>query len=211
MFITFEGGEGSGKTTIIERVCNFFEEKGMECVLTREPGGTNISEQIRNVILDRKNTEMDGMTEAYLYAASRRQHVIEKIVPALEAGKVVISDRYVDSSIVYQGYVRGFGMDKILELNLEAIRVNEYPILLPDLTIYFDVDPEIGLARINKNKNREVNRLDLEKMEFHKKVREGYLKWAKQNNKRIVVIDASKSIDEIADEVINLIINKITQ
>lgn len=209
MFITFEGGEGSGKTTIIEKVCEFFEKQGKEIVLTREPGGTNISEQIRNVILDRKNTEMDGMTEAYLYAAARRQHVVEKIAPALEAGKLVISDRYVDSSIVYQGFVRGFGVYKIADINKEAMNYNgkDY---LPDITFYFDLDPEIGLARISKNKNREVNRLDVEKMDFHQKVREGYLKWAQKNPDRIIVINADQGIEKLANDIIMEIAKRIT-
>ena len=204
MFITFEGGEGSGKTTIIEKVCEYLESQGKNYILTREPGGTNISEQIREVILNRKNTEMDGLTEAYLYAASRAQHVREKIVPALKEGKVVLCDRYLDSSIVYQGYVRGYGMDTIKEINREAITVNGR-MYLPDLTIYFDLSPEIGLGRIAKNKNREVNRLDLEKMDFHQKVREGYLKQAEKNNDRFAIIDASKSIEEVAEDVLTLI------
>lgn len=204
MFITFEGGEGSGKTTIIEKVCEYLESQGKNYILTREPGGTNISEQIREVILNRKNTEMDGLTEAYLYAASRAQHVREKIAPALKEGKVVLCDRYLDSSIVYQGYVRGYGMDTIKEINREAITVNGR-MYLPDLTIYFDLSPEIGLGRIAKNKNREVNRLDLEKMDFHQKVREGYLKQAEKNNDRFAIIDASKSIEEVAEDVLTLI------
>ena len=204
MFITFEGGEGSGKTTIIEKVCEYLESQGKNYILTREPGGTNISEQIREVILNRKNTEMDGLTEAYLYAASRAQHVREKIAPALKEGKVVLCDRYLDSSIVYQGYVRGYGMDTIKEINREAITVDGR-MYLPDLTIYFDLSPEIGLGRIAKNKNREVNRLDLEKMDFHQKVREGYLKQAEKNNDRFAIIDASKSIEEVAEDVLTLI------
>lgn len=204
MFITFEGGEGSGKTTIIEKVCEYLESQGKNYILTREPGGTNISEQIREVILNRKNTEMDGLTEAYLYAASRAQHVREKIAPALKEGKVVLCDRYLDSSIVYQGYVRGYGMDTIKEINREAITVNGR-MYLPDLTIYFDLSPEIGLGRIAKNKNREVNRLDLEKMDFHQKVREGYLKQAEKNNDRFAIIDASKSIEEVTEDVLTLI------
>lgn len=210
LFITFEGGEGSGKTTIIEKVCDYLEEINKDYILTREPGGTNISEQIRNVILDRKNTEMDGLTEAYLYAASRNQHMTEKVIPALKENKIVMSDRFVDSSIVYQGYVRGFGMDTIFNLNKDAIfHNNKY--WMPDLTIYFDLEPEIGLSRIAKNKNREVNRLDLEKIDFHNKVREGYLKWAKENPNRIKIIDASKTIEEVAQDVIQLIKEKIEE
>lgn len=210
IFITFEGGEGSGKTTIIEKVCEYLESLGEDYILTREPGGTNISEQIRNVILDRKNTEMDGLTEAYLYAASRNQHIVEKVAPALKENKIVMSDRFVDSSVVYQGYVRGFGMNEIFELNRRALYHDNH-LYTPDLTIYFDVDPVIGLSRISSNKNREVNRLDLEKMDFHQKVREGYLTWANQNPDYIKVVDASKSIEEVTNDVIQLIDAKLKE
>ena len=190
-FLSFEGGEGCGKSTIIKIVYDALAKEKREILITREPGGTNISDQIRGVILDKKNTEMDGITEAYLYAASRRQHMFEKVIPALESNKIVISDRFLDSSIVYQGYVRGYGMENIMKINEYAIKDKNNKIVLPDLTIYFDLDPRIGLERIAKNSDREVNRLDLEKIDFHEKVREGYLKWAKQNPERIKIIDAS--------------------
>ena len=175
MFITLEGPEGSGKTTAVEVAVKKLEEMGYQIVRTREPGGTPISEQIRNVILDKSNTAMDGRTEALLYAASRRQHLVEKVWPALKEGKIVICDRYLDSSLAYQGAARGLGVDEILNVNLFATE-NTWP----DLTLLFDLKPEIGLARINANANREVNRLDLEKIDFHNKVREAFLALAKR-------------------------------
>ena len=169
LFITLEGPEGSGKTSAIKIVKETLEKEGHQIVMTREPGGTPISEQIRNVILDKNNTAMDYRTEALLYAASRRQHLVEKVWPNVKAGNIVICDRYLDSSLAYQGYARGLGIEEILNVNMYATEGT-----FPDLTLLFDLDPEVGLARINANANREVNRLDVEKLEFHKRVREGY-------------------------------------
>lgn len=192
MFITFEGGEGSGKSTAIRKIVAELEKEGREVVLTREPGGTPISEEIRNVILDKKNTEMDPRTEALLYAASRRQHIVQKILPALKAGKIVICDRYLDSSLAYQGGARGLGIDNVLNVNLFATEGLE-----PDLTLLFDIKPEDGLARIAANSGREVNRLDVEKLSFHRAVRFSFLELAKRFPKRYFIIDASKSPDEV--------------
>jgi dTMP kinase len=192
MFITFEGGEGSGKSTAIRKIVAELEKEGREVVLTREPGGTPISEEIRNVILDKKNTEMDPRTEALLYAASRRQHIVQKILPALKAGKIVICDRYLDSSLAYQGGARGLGIDNVLNVNLFATEGLE-----PDLTLLFDIKPEDGLARIAANSGREVNRLDVEKLSFHRAVRSSFLELAKRFPKRYFIIDASKSPDEV--------------
>ena len=161
-FITFEGGEGCGKSTVLKAIKERLESEGVSVVLTREPGGTPIAEQIRNVILDKGNTAMDGRTEALLYAASRRQHLVEKIWPALQEGKTVLCDRYLDSSLAYQGGARGLGIDEVLSINLFATEGT-----YPDLTLLFDLEPEQGLARIAANQNREVNRLDLEKLDFH--------------------------------------------
>lgn len=191
-FITFEGGEGSGKSTVIKDLTAKFVAEKIPFILTREPGGTPISEQIRNVILDKANKEMDPITEAYLYAASRRQHVAEKIKPALEAGKNVLCDRYLDSSLAYQGGARGLGIDRILSLNQEAIDG-----LYPDLTLLFDLDPEIGLRRISDNSGREVNRLDLEKLSFHQAVRAAFHELAERFSDRYVIIDASLSLPEV--------------
>ena len=165
LFITLEGPEGSGKTSAIKIVKERLESLGYQIEMTREPGGTSISEQIREVILDKRNTLMDPRTEALLYAASRRQHLVEKIWPSLKEGKIVFCDSYLDSSLAYQGYARGLGIDEILKVNDYATEGT-----FPDIALLFDIDPELGIERINKNKDREVNRLDVEKLSFHKKV-----------------------------------------
>ena len=205
-FITFEGGEGSGKSTVMKDVATRLTKEGYKLVLTREPGGTPIAEEIRNVILDKDNTKMDPRTEALLYAASRRQHLVEKIWPALERGEIVLCDRYLDSSLAYQGGARGLGVDEVLSINMFATE-GEYP----DLTLLFDLEPEEGLKRIEKNKGREVNRLDLEKLEFHKKVRDNFHAKAKKYSTRYVVIDASKSLNEVEDEVYKIIKETISK
>lgn len=203
MFITLEGPEGSGKSTVLKMICEYLEENNIDYISTREPGGINISEQIREVILNKNNTKMDSRTEALLYAASRRQHLFEKVIPALKEGKIVICDRFIDSSIAYQGYARGIGMDKVMQINEFAI--DEY---MPNLTLYFDIDPKIGLDRISKNQDREVNRLDLEKIQFHEKVREGYLTILHNNPDRVKLIDASKTIEEVFKQV-KVVLNNI--
>lgn len=195
-FIVFEGGEGSGKSTILEMIYNWMIENNIDCIKTREPGGIKIAEQIRSVILDKDNTEMDGRCEALLYAAARRQHLVERVIPALESGKVVLCDRFLDSSLAYQGHARGLGIDEIYEINKFAI--DGY---FPDLSLFFDLNPQVGLERINRNKDREVNRLDLEKMDFHNKVREGYNILLQRGNNNMIKIDASKSIDEVFESV----------
>ena len=204
MFITLEGPEGSGKTTAVEAAVKALEAKGYQIVRTREPGGTPIAEQIRNVILDKANTNMDPRTEALLYAASRRQHLVEKVWPALKEGKIVICDRYLDSSLAYQGGARGLGVENILNVNLFATE-NTFP----DLTLLFDITPEEGLKRISANANREVNRLDLEKLEFHHKVRDTFLELAKRYPERFVIIDASKSKDEVAKATLDAIMSRL--
>ena len=200
MFITFEGGEGSGKSTAIERLGEMLRSLGKKVVITREPGGTPISEEIRSVILDKANTGMDPWTEALLYAAARRQHVKERIEPALEEGAIVISDRYVDSSLAYQGGARGHGIDKVLLLNQFALDG-----VMPDLTIYFDLAPETGLGRIRKSENREVNRLDLERISFHEKVRESFLALKDMFPERIKIIDANLTPDQVFQEIWDLV------
>ncbi|MEA1974595.1 MAG: dTMP kinase [Bacillota bacterium] len=199
-FITFEGPDGSGKGTIIKYVKKYLIENNIEFILTREPGGINISEDIRKVILNKKNTSMDDRTEALLYAASRRQHLIEKVIPALKSGKIVICDRFVDSSLAYQGFARGIGIDKVFEINKFAIDN-----IMPDLTIFLDVLPEIGLDRINNSKVRVKDRLDLESIEFHKRVYQGYMKVIEKYPSRIKVVDAEKSIKEVAKNTIIII------
>ncbi|MEH7416758.1 dTMP kinase [Neobacillus drentensis] len=196
VFITFEGPDGAGKTTIINLIAKEFRS----ALLTREPGGIEIAEQIRRVILDKENIAMDPRTEALLYAAARRQHLIEKVKPALQEGKVVLCDRFVDSSLAYQGYARGLGMDEVYAINQFAIED-----LSPELTIYFDIEPELGLKRINRNKGREVNRLDLENLDFHHKVREGYHLLLKRFPARMVRVDASGTIEEVYQKTLSII------
>ncbi|SFA49518.1 dTMP kinase [Parageobacillus thermantarcticus] len=205
-FFSFEGPEGAGKTTMIAMVESFLREKGFDVLATREPGGVRIAEEIRSIILNPAHTEMDGRTEALLYAAARRQHLLEKIIPAVKAGKIVLCDRFVDSSLAYQGFARELGIDEILQINQFAI--DGY---FPTLTIYFDIDPKIGLERIQKNKQREMNRLDMESLSFHYKVREGYLKLAELFSDRIVTIDASKSVDEVFAMTIAAVMDRIEE
>ena len=194
-FITFEGGEGCGKSTVLKAIKERLESEGVSVVLTREPGGTPIAEQIRNVILDKGNTAMDGRTEALLYAASRRQHLVEKIWPALQEGKTVLCDRYLDSSLAYQGGARGLGIDEVLSINLFATE-GAYP----DLTLLFDLEPEQGLARIAANQNREVNRLDLEKLGFHHQVRNNFLALVKRYPDCYVIIDAAQPLADVIED-----------
>ena len=195
MFITVEGPEGSGKSSVMKAVAERLTKEGYDIVFTREPGGTPIAEQIREVILNKENTKMDKVTEALLYAASRRQHLVEKVWPLTKEGKIVISDRFLDSSLAYQGGARGLGIQKVLDINMHA--TDGY---FPDLTLLFDLEPEIGLARIAANKGREVNRLDLEKIEFHHEVRANFLKLAEMFKERFVVLDASKSFDNVVEQ-----------
>ncbi|MBE6043995.1 dTMP kinase [Clostridium thermopalmarium] len=204
LFVTLEGPEGSGKSTIIKMIEEDLNKSKIEYVSTREPGGIDIAEQIREVILNKSNTAMDKRTEALLYAASRRQHMAEKVIPALEDGKIVICDRFIDSSLAYQGYARGIGMDEVMKINEFAIEG-----YMPDLTIYLDIEPKIGLERIGKNKEREVNRLDLENLEFHNKVREGYLKILEVYSNRIKRVDANREIELVFQDVRRLIKDKL--
>lgn len=194
IFISFEGGEGSGKSEQIVRLREKLEEVGKKIVLTREPGGTKISEQIREVLLSKKNLDMAYTTEVLLFQSARAQVYRELIIPALEMGKWVLADRTSDSSLVYQGVVRGFGMERIKDLNDLSTKET-----YPDLTFLLDVPVEVGLGR--RNGTSKNDRLDLESLEFHKKVREAYLKLAESEPERWEKIDASKSIEEIAGEV----------
>lgn len=203
-FITLEGGEGSGKTTVLDLIYKELSDLGYSVLVTREPGGIPIAEYIREIILNPNNTQMEKRTEALLYAAARRQHLIEVIVPALERGQVVLCDRFIDSSLVYQGYARGIGMEEVMAINHFAIGD-----LFPELTLFFDLEPEEGLARIAQNENREKNRLDLEKLNFHKKVYEGYHLLLNKYPDRIKRIDAKKSIPEVTSETVEKILNKL--
>ena len=205
MFITLEGVEGSGKTTVAEMLIKMLEKDGHEVLHTREPGGNPIAEAIRNVVLDRKNTDMDARTEALLYAAARRQHLVGVVEPALAAGKIVICDRFIDSSIAYQGYARKIGTELVEDINDFAIHG-----MRPDVTFLIDVRPEVGLARINKDKNRKVDRLDLEKMDFHQLVYEGYQELAEKHPHRIMVIDGERSPNEIVEAIYKAIKSRLS-
>ncbi|MGM9923324.1 MAG: dTMP kinase [Bacillus sp. (in: firmicutes)] len=200
LFITVEGPEGAGKTTILNLLHNHLKKEGYNLLLTREPGGIAISEQIRHILLNKDNTMMDERTEALLYAAARRQHLVEKVEPALRAGAIVLCDRFIDSSLAYQGYARGLGVK-------EVYRINEFAIekTMPDLTLYFDIKPEEGLKRIQANQGREVNRLDMEALSFHEKVREGYLSLVEQFPERIKVVDASDDIEVVFGNALGII------
>ena len=204
LFIVFEGGEGTGKTTAIDAIYNWIIENNFKCIKTREPGGIKISEQIRQVILNTENKTMDARTEALLYAAARRQHLVEKVIPALEDGSIVLCDRFIDSSLAYQGYARNLGIEEVMSINKFAI--GEY---MPDLSILFDLDPRIGLERINSNEQREINRLDLEKLDFHERVRLGYNVVYENNKDRIIKIDAEQSKENVINQIKNILKPKI--
>lgn len=198
-FITFEGGECSGKTSIIEAVKKVLDEKGIEYICTREPGGIKIAEQIRSVILDVNNTEMTKECETLLYAAARMQHLSQRVIPALNEGKVVLCDRFLDSSLAYQGYARGIGMESVLKANSFAL---DY---LPELTIFIDVTPDVALKRLSQRHEKQ-DRLDLEEMDFHKRVYEGYHEVLKMYPDRVVRIDGNQSLEAVTKECIDTIL-----
>ncbi|RIX49301.1 dTMP kinase [Paenibacillus nanensis] len=194
LFITIEGGEGAGKSSLIQHLANTLQHMGRSVVVTREPGGIMIAEKIRSIILDTEHTMMDARTEALLYAAARRQHLVEKVVPALKEGKVVLCDRFVDSSLAYQGHARGLGMEEVWGINQFAIGD-----VMPDLTLYMDVSPEVGLSRISRSPDREVNRLDLERQSFHEKVREGYRLLLQKFPDRIRFVNAEEEPEKVLE------------
>ncbi|NLZ33944.1 MAG: dTMP kinase [Clostridiales bacterium] len=192
-FIVICGVEGSGKGTQINLIKEHF--KGNDnIVFTREPGGTDIAEKIRDIIL---NEDIDPLTEAYLFAAARREHIIKKIKPSLEEGKTIICDRFVYSSLVYQGLGRNLGINFIDRLNKPVIEG-----FYPDKIIYLDLEPEIGLERIKKN-NREINRLDNEKLDFYKKCREGFLHLANNEPDKFIIINANQSERKVFQDIKN--------
>ena len=197
--ISFEGGEGAGKSTVIRLLEKELKDNGCDIYVTREPGGNNIAEQIRDVIVDINNTNICSETECLLYAASRAQLIQEVISPLLLTNKTIIFDRFVDSSYVYQGYVRGLGIDKVKDINNFATKG-----WLPDCTIILDIEPEIGFKRIAEN-NRSVNRLDLEGLAFHKKVREGYKVCARMFPERVHIINADCTPEEILSQILEII------
>jgi dTMP kinase len=206
MFITFEGPDGSGKSTVIKEIYQRLINEKYDILLTREPGGTPIAEKIRNVILDNENTALDARAEALLYAASRRQHLVEKIWPALKEGKIVLCDRYLDSSLAYQGGGRDLGVENILNINLFATE-NTYP----DLTLFFNVSPEVGLSRVSQDKKRVADRLDNESSNFHDKVYKTFIELTKKYKERIVVIDASLPLDEVIENTYKVLKEKLNE
>lgn len=208
LFITIEGPDGAGKSSVVKKLVTAIQETtSTPLVVTREPGGSDIAERIRDILLDPIHTNMDDRTEALLLAAGRRQHVIEKINPALERGDIVLCDRFVDSSIAYQGQARGIGIEEVKAINEFAIEG-----LRPDLTIYLDVDAEVGLNRIKDSKsNRTQDRLELEEVAFHEEVRKGYLALIKAEPERFVTVDASRSEEEVFERVWEIVKKKVQE
>ncbi len=201
MFISFEGIEGSGKTTNLSHAVRFLQDKGHDCVITREPGGTRIGEKIRAILLDPSSKEMDPLTELLLYTADRSQHINEVISPLLSAGKTVVCDRYYDATVVYQGYARGLDTELIHRLHRLL-----FENLKPDFTLLLDLPPEIGLSRAWKqidegDRDRVETRFEEETLSFHKKVRSGYLEMARLEPERYRIIDASKEPDQVRKEI----------
>ena len=198
-FISFEGPEGSGKTSVIMAVEQYLTNKGYNILTTREPGGIKIAEDIRNIILNKENIAMDMHAEALLFAASRSQHFHQKIVPALQEGKIIICDRFIDSSLAYQGYARGLGIDEVYAINQFGIGNT-----LPMLTIFIDVPPKVGLERVFSKRDK-VDRLDLETLAFHERVYEGYMLLADKFPHRIKKVDGTSSIEQVTEETIKII------
>lgn len=199
-FITFEGPDGAGKTTVLQELLPKLQVLGLEVITTREPGGVAIAEDIRKIILDPANTAMDHKTELLLFIAARRQHLVEKVLPPLQEGKMVIIDRFIDSSVAYQGYGRGLDIADIDWLNHYATDG-----VKPDLTLYFDIDAEEGLARIARNAERDVDRLDMEKADMHRRVRHGYLAILEKEPERFVKIDASQPLEAVVQDALGII------
>ena len=197
LFISLEGIDGSGKSTITALVKDHFEALNQPIIVTREPGGNVIAEKIRDIILDKDNHTMDDRTEALLYAASRRQHLIEKILPALDEGKLVVCDRFVDSSIAYQGYGREIGAQAVKDINAFAIEGH-----MPTLTIFLDVDLEVGLSRVDTR--GEMDRLETSGRDFFERVYNGYQE-IMVDNERVVKVDANRELEAVVKDVIQII------
>lgn len=201
IFITFEGNDGSGKSTAVRGVYEELVKRGYDVIVTREPGGSKIAEKIRSLILDNDNMGMDSRTESLLYAASRREHIVKVIKPALEKKQIVLCDRYVDSSLAYQGYARGIGIDEVYEMNMFATEG-----LLPNLTVFVVADPEVGFQRIRKNE-RELDRLEHEDIKFHKDVYTGYMKACEKYPDRIKKINGEQTLEEAVNEAISVVVD----
>jgi dTMP kinase len=204
VFISFEGPDGSGKTTQARLLDEHLRlVRGYDVVLTREPGGTEIGDRIRAVLHDPQNTRMDPYAEVLLYSAARAQHVVERIRPALSEGRIVITDRYADSTLAYQGYGRGIDL-----ATLQAITEFATGGLWPDLTLYIDITPEEGLRR-RRCGGDEWNRLDAEALEFHQRVRSGYLALVRQDPQRWCLVDGAGSVEEVSAEVSQLVMSRL--
>lgn len=205
MFITFEGIEGTGKSTQITKLKEYFESRGREVLLTLEPGGSRVGQDLRKMLLHVDNRDLTSITELFLYLADRAQHVAQIIRPALEEGKVVLCDRFADSTIVYQGFGRGLDTQTLQQLNEVAVDG-----MWPDLTIVLDIDPEIGLKRatlrnIEEGKAKEEGRFEAEHISFHRRIREGYLTWAALNRDRIKVADGTSAPEQVFEQIISLV------
>lgn len=197
MFITFEGIEGCGKTTQIKRLTRNLQKEGIPCRATLEPGGTAVGRKIRRILLDSRNKGLTALAELMLYEADRAQHVEEVIKPALERNLWVVSDRFFDATVVYQGFARGQDRRLILDLNKKAAQG-----LVPDLTFLLDCPVEVGLARATSRNNKGQDRFEREKIAFHRKVREGYLSLARKDRKRFAVVDATQSVNALEKEIL---------
>lgn len=210
MFINFEGVDGSGKTSVIQSITEYLKNQGYDLIVTREPGGTKISEQIREILLNVHNFDMLPVTEALLYAASRAQHVYEKILPALQSKKIVITDRYIHSSLAYQGIVKKLTPSLIEEINRPAINHNLYP----DVTFILDVPIDVARLRMNKDTARECDRFDQESADFHQQVRNAFKTISKDYNtisNPIYIIDASKPLKEVVADILKILLSKISE
>lgn len=204
IFISLEGPDGAGKSSVLEALIPILEAKGQAFVTTREPGGVAVAEKIRDVVLDPKHTEIDEKTELLLYIASRRQHLVERILPALDRGEMVLVDRFIDSSVAYQGFGRGLKVADIDWLNDFATDG-----LKPDLTLYFDIEAEEGLDRIAKSKERGADRLDRESVEWHQRVREGYLSILEKEPNRVRKIDASQPLEKVVADTLAVLAERV--
>jgi len=210
MFITLEGIEGSGKTTQLKNVVEFLEKKGHDCLITREPGGTEIGKKIRSVLLDPENKNMDSACELFLYFADRMQHIKELIKPSLSEGKTVVCDRFFDATLVYQGYARGLDIEMIIKMHEMAANG-----LKPDITVLFDLLPETGLLRAwtqidDGSRSSGETRFEEEKLSFHKKIRAGYLELARIEPERFCIIDASKDENQVKQQIIDVLTTRLS-
>jgi dTMP kinase len=204
LFITFEGGEGSGKTSHTIKLTAGLQKRGVDFIITREPGGTSIGDAIRAILLDTDNTGMSAETELLLYLASRKQHLEEVIKPALKAGKLVLCDRYEDSTLAYQGFARGLGIDNAIELSRKA-GIDR----IADLTILFDIPPEIGVNRARGRSLDGVTRFENEELQFHRRVREGFLMLARREPKRFHILDTTKPPEAVEKEVLDIVLTAL--